>query len=105
MTKTTKTAKTTTGPKRIGLPDLAALVSAASPGAAQATVKRVVETTFEVISREFSAGNVIAIKDFGKFEKKDRPARKGRNPATGETIDIPAKTVPKFTFAKALKDA
>ena len=98
------TAEKKAAPKRIGTPDLAKLVAEATPGAAQATVKRVVEVTMEVIAREFRAGRVIVLKDFGKFELKARPARKGRNPATGETIDIPAKTVPKFTFSKSLKD-
>jgi DNA-binding protein HU-beta len=41
----------------------------------------------------------------GKLVKKDRAARMGRNPATGETIQIPAKTVVKFRVAKAAKDA
>ena len=40
----------------------------------------------------------------GKLQKKDRKARKGRNPATGEEIQIPAKTVLKFRVAKAAKD-
>ena len=42
---------------------------------------------------------------FGKFVKVDRKARMGRNPATGEEISIPAKTVVKFRVAKAAKDA
>ncbi len=41
----------------------------------------------------------------GKLQKKHRDARSGRNPATGETIQIPAKTVVKFRVAKAAKDA
>lgn len=41
----------------------------------------------------------------GKLVKKNRAARQGRNPATGETIQIPAKTVVKFRVAKAAKDA
>ncbi|HAG27371.1 TPA: DNA-binding protein, partial [Patescibacteria group bacterium] len=41
----------------------------------------------------------------GKLKKKHRDARMGRNPATGESISIPAKTVVKFTVAKAAKDA
>ena len=41
----------------------------------------------------------------GKLQKKHRAARMGRNPATGETIQIPAKTVVKFRVAKAAKDA
>lgn len=47
----------------------------------------------------------FTIPGLGKLVKQDRAARKGRNPATGEEIDIPAKTVLKFRIAKAAKDA
>ena len=96
------TEKTT--PARIGTQDLAKLVHAKVGVTALATVNAVVNATLATITEEFKKGNVIALKDFGKFELKDKPARKGRNPATGETIDIPAKIVPKFSFAPALKN-
>lgn len=51
------------------------------------------------------AGNELAITDLGKFSVNQREARAGRNPATGEAMQIPAKTVPHFSAAKALKDA
>ncbi len=47
----------------------------------------------------------ITLPGLGKLMKKNRAARQGRNPATGETIQIPAKTVVKFRVAKAAKDA
>ena len=47
----------------------------------------------------------MAIAGFGKFESKYRAARQGRNPATGETIQIAAKNQPTFKAAKGLKDA
>jgi len=47
----------------------------------------------------------FTIPGVGKLVKKDRKARQGRNPATGETIQIPAKTVLKFRVAKAAKDS
>ena len=47
----------------------------------------------------------FTIPGIGKLVKVDRAARQGRNPATGETIQIPAKTVLKFRIAKAAKDA
>lgn len=97
-------AKTGTTPARIGTPDLAKLVQQKVPAASVATVNSVINATLATIAEQFKAGTVIALKDFGKFELKDKPARKGRNPATGETIDIAAKIVPKFTFASALKN-
>ncbi len=51
------------------------------------------------------AGDEVMIPELGKFSREERAARKGRNPSTGEEIDIPAKNVPKFSAAKALKDA
>jgi DNA-binding protein HU-beta len=51
------------------------------------------------------AKNSFTIPGIGKLVLVERKARKGRNPATGETIDIPAKTVVKFKVAKACKDA
>lgn len=51
------------------------------------------------------ARNGFVIPGIGKLVLVDRSARKGRNPATGETIDIPAKTVVKFRVAKVCKDA
>ena len=52
-----------------------------------------------------NAGDGFSIPGLGKLDKVDRAARMGRNPATGETIQIPAKTVLKFRIAKAAKDA
>ena len=51
------------------------------------------------------AGNELAITDLGKFGTAQRAAKSGRNPQTGETIQIAAKRVPKFSPAKALKEA
>jgi DNA-binding protein HU-beta len=63
---------------------------------------QVVDSLVELAYRE--AGNGFKIPGLGKLEKKQRKARMGRNPATGETIKIPAKTVLKFRVAKAAKD-
>lgn len=91
-------------PKRIGTPDLIKIVAEKLPMTSKATVQAVINQTLATVADEFKAGTIVALKGFGKFELKNRPARKGRNPATGETIDVPAKIVPKFTFAAALKD-
>ena len=91
-------------PKRIGTPDLIKIVAEKLPMASKATVQAVINQTLATVADEFKAGTIVALKDFGKFELKDKPARKGRNPSTGETIDIPAKIVPKFSFAPALKN-
>lgn len=64
-----------------------------------------VESVFDVIKETLSKGEKVQIIRFGTFEVRDRAARKGRNPQTGEEIDIPATRVPAFKAGKALKDA
>jgi len=54
---------------------------------------------------EVKKGGEFVLPGFGKLVKMNRKARMGRNPATGESIKIPAKTVVKFRLAKAAKDA
>jgi len=65
---------------------------------------RAVEVVFDAIVRNISKGEDVMINDFGKFKKVDRPARKGRNPFTGETIQIKASKKVRFLAAKGLKE-
>ena len=65
---------------------------------------RAVDIVFDTIVRNISKGEDVMINDFGKFKKVDRPARKGRNPFTGETIQIKASKKVRFLPAKALKE-
>lgn len=57
-----------------------------------------------IIAVELDAGRKVEIQGFGSFSTKHRKARQGRNPATGETIMIAAKTYPDFKAGKGLKD-
>ena len=65
---------------------------------------RAVDIVFDTIVRSISKGEDVMINDFGKFKKVDRAARKGRNPFTGETIQIKASKKVRFLPAKALKE-
>lgn len=65
---------------------------------------RAVEVVFDAIVRNISKGDDVMINDFGKFKKVDRPARKGRNPFTGESIQIKASKKVRFLAAKGLKE-
>ena len=65
---------------------------------------RAVDMVFDAIVRNISKGDDVQINDFGKFKKVDRPARKGRNPFTGEAIQIKASKKVRFLPAKALKE-
>jgi DNA-binding protein HU-beta len=62
------------------------------------------ESLTTVVEKTLKKGGEIPLKGLGKFKVQKRKARMGRNPATGEPIKIPAKTVVKFTVAKSLKD-
>ena len=64
-----------------------------------------VEAVFETIKDSLAEGEKVQVIGFGNFEVRDRAARKGRNPQTGEVIQIPASKVPAFKAGKALKDA
>ena len=63
-----------------------------------------VDVVFDSIIRNMAKGEDVTINDFGKFKKVDRKARKGRNPFTGETIQIKASKKPRFLPAKGLKE-
>jgi DNA-binding protein HU-beta len=62
------------------------------------------ESGHGIIAVELDADRDVSIAGFGKFESRKRGAREGRNPATGETIQIAAKKVAAFKAAKGLKD-
>ena len=63
------------------------------------------DATVSVITNALSKGDQVTIIGFGTFKVGERSARTGRNPQTGQTIQIPASKTPKFTAGKALKDA
>jgi len=65
----------------------------------------VVNTLFETIQETLADHEKVQIIGFGTFEARKRKARKGRNPQTGETIDIPARMTPAFKAGKNLKEA
>ena len=57
-----------------------------------------------IVSRELAKGGKIQLVGFGTFEVSERAARTGRNPQTGEEMQIPASKLPKFKAGKVLKD-
>lgn len=59
----------------------------------------------DVVAEELKKGEKIQLVGFGTFEVAERPARTGRNPMTGKTIEIAASKSPKFKAGKALKDS
>lgn len=65
---------------------------------------KAVEGVLDAISEALQNGDKVQLVGFGNFEIRERSARKGRNPQTGQEIDIPASKVPAFKPGKALKD-
>ncbi len=67
--------------------------------------EKAVNAVLCTIEASLKANEKVSLVGFGTFESKDRPARKGHNPANGKEIEIPASKAPTFKAGKALKDA
>ncbi len=74
-------------------------------GASKKDTEAVLKSLASVVQSQLYAGDEVPLPGIGKLKVATRAARTGRNPATGEPLEIPAKKVPHFTAAKALKDA
>ncbi|HLR79982.1 MAG TPA: HU family DNA-binding protein [Bacillota bacterium] len=66
---------------------------------------KAVDAVLESITDSLQEGEKVQLIGFGNFEVRERAARKGRNPQTGEEIEIPASKVPAFKAGKALREA
>ncbi|MBW4331654.1 HU family DNA-binding protein [Stakelama sp. CBK3Z-3] len=77
---------------------------AADHDLAKADARKIVDAVFGAITDAAAKGDEIAVGGFGKFKVKESAAREGRNPSTGETIQIAASKKLAFTPAKAVKD-
>jgi DNA-binding protein HU-beta len=78
---------------------------AASTNLSKADAGRAVDAVVDAIAKSLKRGQQVAVVGFGTFSVKHRAARQGRNPRTGETIQIAASNVPGFKAGKALRDA
>ena len=74
-------------------------------GVSKKDAEKVVNATFDVITVALTKGDKVALVGFGNFEVRERAAREGKNPRTGEKVQIAACKVPGFKAGKALKDA
>ena len=74
-------------------------------GISKAKAWEVISTTFDSIKGSLKKGKKVSLVGFGSFVVRSRKARKGRNPKTGETIQIKARKVPAFTAGSELKKA
>jgi len=93
----------TGGEKQMNKSDLITHVSEATE-LSKKDVTKAVDAVFEAIAEALQSGDKVQLVGFGNFEVRERSARKGRNPQTGEEIEIPASKIPAFKPGKALKD-
>lgn len=77
---------------------------ASDNGLTKTDARKFVDAVFAEIAQAAAQGDEISLNGFGKFKVKDTPAREGRNPSTGETIQIAAAKKLTFTVGKAVKD-
>ena len=75
-----------------------------NPQLTQRDVERLVNTIFEQIIGAMSGGNRVELRGFGAFSVKRRDARTGRNPRTGESVDVDEKHIPFFKTGKGLHE-
>ncbi len=84
--------------------ELIAKLTAKNPSLTQQDLERVVNTIFDEISDALVDGDRVELRGFGAFSVRHRDARIGRNPRTGESVNVPAKRVPFFKMGKDLKE-
>lgn len=78
---------------------------AGKAGLTKKDAEKAVNALFDCVQQALAGGEKVQLIGFGTFEVKKRAARKGRNPRTGQDIEIPASSSPSFKAGKALKDA
>lgn len=83
--------------------ELIARLAARNPHLYQRDVERIVATVFDEISKALASGHRVELRGFGAFSVKKRDPRTGRNPRTGEAVDVRAKHVPFFKSGKELR--
>lgn len=66
-------------------------------------VELALDSFFDAITERLSAGGRVELRGFGAFSTREREARKGRNPRTGSTVDVPGKRVPYFKPGKEMR--
>jgi integration host factor subunit beta len=84
--------------------ELIARLAELNPHLYQRDVERIVSTIFDEIAAALSRGDRVELRGFGAFSVKRRDARQGRNPRTGEAVDVAEKAVPFFKTGKQLRE-
>ena len=83
--------------------ELVELLAAENPDLASRDIEALVSTFFDEITKRLAADGRVELRGFGAFSTRARDARTGRNPRTGETVDVDAKRVPYFKPGKEMR--
>jgi integration host factor subunit beta len=84
--------------------ELLQLLADENPHLFRRDVERILDTVFQEIIEAMARGDRVELRGFGAFSVKKRDARNGRNPKTGEAVDVDQKYVPFFKTGKLLRD-
>lgn len=84
--------------------ELVQRLAEANPHLYQRDVERIVATIFDEITKALARGDRVELRGFGAFSVKARPARTGRNPRTGEPVEVTEKSIPFFKTGKELRE-
>ena len=74
-----------------------------NPGLRMEEIEKVVSVFFDEITARLASGGRVELRGFGAFSTRSRDARKGRNPRTGDAVDVPGKRVPYFKPGKEMR--
>lgn len=83
--------------------ELLAALAKDNPDLRAEEVEQVVDIFFDEISQRLAEGGRVELRGFGAFSTRERDARNGRNPRTGEQVEVPAKRVPYFRPGKEMR--
>lgn len=84
--------------------ELVQIIANRNPHLFQRDVENIVNAVFDEITDSLADGNRVELRGFGAFSVKNRPAREGRNPRTGEKVSVEEKWVPFFKTGKELRE-
>ena len=84
--------------------ELIARVADKYPMLYQSDIERIVNTIFDTVSESIISGSRVELRGFGSFRIRQRNARVGRNPKSGQKVDVPSKKVPFFKAGKELRE-
>ncbi len=83
--------------------ELVSAIARENPGLRAEEVEKIVSTFFDEIGQKLASGGRVELRGFGAFSTRARDPRKGRNPRTGDAVDVPGKRVPYFKPGKEMR--